>query len=140
MTCLANGYSINFIETQLKHFYLRFNAEKIRFCLDRTVYEKFRDRIFSLINQQCILSETQEQLDDNGYLFHFSYPYDYGPYNQFNEKFHDFCLTYFKDDEQLSHKDTKIILNTQQLYSLNTLLAQQKPSHELLKTTKKITF
>lgn len=134
MGCLMNGYSIDFIETQLKHFYIRFDAEKIQcFCPNQTVYEQLRHRLFDFINVQRTIYDKNQELEDKEYIFHFSYPYDYGPYRQFNKKFHEIWKKYFNDDDQLSHKDTKIVLNTKHLYSLNTLLAQQKPSHELLK-------
>jgi hypothetical protein len=141
MSCLLNGYSKDFIETQLKHFYIRFNAEKIRFCLDQTVYERLRHRLFDFINLQRTISDKTQALEDTEYIFRFSYPYDYGPYIKFKEKFHELWSTYLKDDCQLSHKDTKILLNTKHLFSLNTLLARQKPQDEpLLETTKKNIF
>jgi len=133
MTCLANGYSSDIIENQLKHFYIRFNAEKIRFCSDQIVYERLRRRLFDFINVQRTISDKNQELEDKEYIFHFSYPYDYGPYNQFNREFHKIWSNRLKHDSQLSHKDTKIILNTKHIYSLNTLLAQQKPIHDLLK-------
>jgi len=140
MACLANGYSIDFIETQLQHFYLRFNAVKIRYCLDQTVYQRFRDRLFDFTRSQRTLFDKDQELEDKNLICHFSYPYDYGLYNQFNEKFHQAWSTYLKNDPKLPHKDMKIILTTKHIHSLNTLLAQQKPSDGLLKISKKIIF
>jgi hypothetical protein len=132
MACLLNGYSIDFIETQLQHFYRRFNVEKMRFCLDQTTYEQLRHRLFDFIKVQRTLSDKARELEDQEYIFNFSYPYDYGPYNEFNFRFQNFWKTYLKHDAQLGHADTKVILNTKHLFSLNTLLGQQKPLHGLL--------
>ena len=89
IACLMNGYSMNFIETQLKHFYLRFNAEKIRFCSNQNTYQLLRQRLLDFINIQRDLSDKNQELEDKEYIIHFSYPYDYGPYNAFNKKFHE---------------------------------------------------
>jgi len=140
MTCLTNGYSRNFIETQLQHFYLRFNAEKIRYCLDQTVYERLRQRCLDLIQDQRIKTKKLRELEDQEYLLNFSYSYDYGSYFQFNQKFHQLWSQYLKHDEQLSHKDTKINLNPKQIFSLNTLFAGEKPSDEFYQTLLKKTY
>ena len=133
MTCLANGYSIDFIETQLKHFYRFFHAEETRYSLDQSTYEQFRRRSFDFIIEQHKTADNKQKLEDNNHVLYFSYPYDYGPYNQFNEKFLAHWAADLKDDPKLPSKDIKIILNTKHIYSLNALLAQQKPSDELLK-------
>ena len=140
MACLTYGYSIDFIHTQLKHFYLRFNLEKIIHCCpNQTIYEQLRHQLFDYIDVQRIRSDKYQELDDKEYIFHFSYPYDYGAYHQFHRKFQELWKKYFKEDSQLSHKDTQILLIPKSICSLNTLLAQQKPSHELLKVSKKST-
>ena len=136
MTCLANGYSIDFVETQLKHFYLRFNAEKVRLSLDQTAYERLRRRLFDFLHLQHRLWAKEQELDDQDFIFRFSYPYDYGSYHQFQQKFCELWSTYLKDDAQLSHQNTKTILTTQHIFSLNTLLAGQNPSEKRLQIAK----
>lgn len=142
MACLAYGYSIHFIETQLKHFYLNFNIDKFfRFCPNQTIYEQqLRRPLLDLVDMQRTRSERSQQLDDKEYIFRFSYPYDYGSYDQFQRKFQELWKKYFTHDSHLSHKDTNIVLVPKHIYSLNSLLAQQKPSHELLKASKKSTL
>ncbi|CAF1317143.1 unnamed protein product [Adineta steineri] len=133
MTCLANGYSIDFIEIQLKHLYIRFNAENIRFCLDQIVYQQLRRRILNFIDEQRIIYNKNEELEDQEYIFYLSYPYDYGSYNEYNRKFHETWRTHLQFDGQLSHPNAKVILAPKQIYSLNTLFAEEKPSNELFK-------
>lgn len=139
VTCLTNGYSIDFIETQLKHFYLRYNAEKIRFCLDQTVYERLRRRLLDFIPLQRTQLDKDQDLEDQEYRFYFSYPYDSGSYNQFKNKFYQLWSTYLKDDAQLAHKDTKISLHSKHMYSLNTFFGEEKPTDELYKKLSKKT-
>ena len=141
MACLSYGYSIHFIETQLKHFYLRFNIDKLRFCPNQTIYEQqLRRPLFDLIDMQRTRSVRSQQLDDKEYIFHFSYPYDYGLYDQFHRQFQELWKKHFQHDSHLTHKDTSIVLVPKPIYSLNSLLTQQKPCHELLKASKKTTL
>jgi len=132
ISCLRNGYSIDFIETQLKHFYRYFNAEIIRFCMDQVVYDKFRRRLFDFIDHQRIMFDKWQQFEKNDRIIYLHYLYDYGPRDKFKEKFHQIWSAYLRLDPHLSNDKTKIILNTKHIYSLNALLAQQKPSHDLL--------
>ena len=126
ITLLTNGYSRDYVETQLKHFYHFFNTARIRYCCDPSIYAQLRRQIFDFINKQ--------KREEHNQLIHFYYPYDYGPYRQFNRKFDEHWSRYIKPDPQLPSKEMKLVLNTKPIYSLNALLTQQKPSDELLKT------
>ena len=128
MTCLLQGYSNEFIQTQLKHFYDFFHAEKNRFCLDSENYERMRRRSFDLIARQRTCLLKQQQLEDEDFIFHFSYPYDYGAYNDFNQTFVDVWKKYLQIDAHLGHENTAIRINAKPIHSLNTLLANQKPT------------
>lgn len=141
MACLSYGYSVHLIETQLKHFFFRFNIDRFRCCSNQTVYEQqLRSRLFDFVDVQHSRSEKYQELEDKEYLFHFSYPYNFGAYDQFHRQFQELWKKHFKYDTHFTHKDTSIVLVPQSIYSLNTLLSQQKPCHELMKTSKTSTL
>lgn len=126
VACLLHGYSKELVDTQLKHFYLRFNAEKICHGLDTHVYDRLRRRLFDFIAVQRAQLFKQQQLEDEEFLFHFSYPYDYGAYHNFHDHFLTLWTKYFHVDAQLGHEDTTISLSCKPVYSLNALLAKEK--------------
>ena len=136
MSCLANGYSISFIEHELQQFYRYFNAEKIRFSMDEMVYNKLRGRLFNFIEVQRSTFAKHLELEDHERLLRFYYLYDYGPRNEFQDKFREIWYNFMKNHTQLSLKDIHICLTTKTLFSLNTLLAKQKPTCPLLRTLK----
>ena len=125
ITCLAHGYSRDFIEIQFKHFYQCFQSEEIiRFDLNQSVYDQIRRRVFHFMTEQRQIEEQNHTLADHNRLISFDYLYDYGPYHQFKMKFDEHWLTYIKEDPQLLNKqDMKIFLNTKHIYSLNTLFS-----------------
>ena len=136
MSCLLNGYSLDFIETQLTHFYQYFNADRIRFCMNQIVYDKLRGRLFDFIDRQRKNLDKFHALEDVERVIRLPYLYDYGLRQKFNEKFLEIWSQYLINDPHLSTEKTKFILNVKHIYSLNALLAQQKPSCEFMKLAK----
>ncbi|CAF3676623.1 unnamed protein product [Rotaria sordida] len=132
MTYLTYGYSIDMIENELKKIFHYFDIETHRFHMNDTVYEKLRCRLLNFIDIQRKMLDHDLELEQNERIQHLYYLYDYGPYKQFEEKFHNIWSTYIKNDSQRTSTNTKILLNAKHIFSLNTLLTQQKPTCELL--------
>ncbi|CAF1392968.1 unnamed protein product [Adineta steineri] len=114
---------IDFIEEQS---YLQMS------CL-ANVYQRLRQRVLVFIDEQRIMLDKNQALEDQEYIFHLSYRYDYGSSYAYNEEFHNTWTTNLEFDQQLSHPNAKVILTPKQIYSLNTLLAEEKSSNELFK-------
>ena len=51
LTCLTNGYSVLFVETQVENFFDHFHGNSIRCCLDQRRYHSFRAQWFDLMKQ-----------------------------------------------------------------------------------------
>jgi hypothetical protein len=133
MACLMNGYSNQFIETQLKHFYHYFNATTIRFSMNQMIYNKFRDRLLRFIDEQRINWKQAQELEAHERVIYLDYFYQNGGSpEKFHQKFHQIWSNYLAEDVQLSNKKTRMILKAKHIYSLNALLAEQKPSFPLL--------
>jgi len=136
ITYLTNGYSIEFIERRIQHFFEQFNVLSLRSSLDQHVYEQLRHRLFNFFNEQQQFSRTNQELVSDNQLIHMSYFYQYGPKNEFNEKIRKILLDNIHVPESFSdekkHRKIKIILTTKPKHSLNALLSQQKPDHMLL--------
>ena len=129
VTCLANGYSLDFVEKRISHFYHHFDALSLRLSLDQHVYDRLRHRLFNFISEQQRFIDTQQELEMNNQLVRLSYRYQYGPRWTFNQKLHEMIAKILHTHVPSSQKKIKIILNTNHQYSLNALLSQQKPLH-----------
>jgi hypothetical protein len=132
MACLLAGYSIDFLEMHLRHFFRSTNAEAIRFSMPEAVYDTFRQRLFDLAEQQRTRLQAYQALEDKERILHLHYLHDYGPRTRFRERFHQIWTNCLKHDYHLSNEKTKIVLHTKYVYSLNALLSAQKPSTALL--------
>ena len=141
ITCLANGYSLEFIEDRINHFFTYFHATSLRLSLDQKVYDKFRRRLFNfIIEQHCFFDKGQE-LEKKKQQVRLSYHYQFGPKYQFNEKLKQIIRdkVLHKPSQTFSrNNELKILVTTKQQHSLNALLSQQKPSHRLLNKEKTI--
>ena len=93
ITCLANGYSLEFIERRIDHFYTHFDAASLRFFVDQYDYDKLRLRLFNFISEQQHIFYANEELDKNNQLFRLSYLYQFGPKHEFNKNVVKFCRT-----------------------------------------------
>jgi len=136
LTCLANGYSLYFVERRVDHFFRYFNANAMRYCQDQKLYERFRTQVFTFVEQQHLMLEKTQRFDDDRKLFHFYYLYEYGPRSQFDESFHRLWMQYFKQHRLFSPERSKIILTTKHQHSLNALLAPPTSRYRTL-TAKK---
>ena len=136
LICLANGYSLYFVERRVDHFFRYFNANAMRYCQDQTLYERFRTQVFTFVEQQHLMSEKTQRFDDDRKLFHFHYLYEYGPRSKFDESFHRLWMQYFKEHRLFSPERSKIILTTKHQHSLNAVLAQPTSCYRTLTVTK----
>lgn len=129
MTCLSYGYSIDFIENEFEKFYGYFNCnETVRYGLNQNLYEKLRFRLLNFIKIERQLLDKQDELEDQERLIHFSYFFDYGSSNRFQQKFNKIWSDFVKNHTKLSSDKTKVLLNAKHVFSLNTLLAQDRPN------------
>ena len=135
MTYLANGYSLEFIEKHMEHFFTFFDGKKLQHLpLDQRLYEKFRHRLFNFMSEQRQYMEKKQESFKKNRRFHLSYTHDnMSAKGEFNKKLrkilseniplHD--VTFENNKLQLD-----IIPNYQ--YSLNALLSRQRPIHPIL--------
>jgi len=133
-TCLINGYSLLFVETQVDHFFQYFHGGEMRYCLDQNKYHSFRQQWFDLMEKSYARSMRIQQLDDQGEVIRLHYLYELGPRCQFNQQFQQLWTKYFDKHPTLSKEKVQILLSTKHLYSLNSLLANQKCSLSVLLT------
>ncbi|CAM4962832.1 unnamed protein product [Rotaria socialis] len=133
MSCFVSGYSDKWTEYEFKKFYEYFNIETYRFHMNQTIYEQLRRRLLIHNDTQCDKSLQELDLKSNKYFLRFHYPYRYGYHRKFEEKFYEILSTFMKNHPQLSSNQRKLLLTAHHLFSLNTLLTQQKPVCELLK-------
>ena len=95
--------------------------------------------MFNFITEQKHIFYANEELEKTNQLFRLSYLYQFGPKHEFNKKCRKILSDDLKPHVQPWKNKTKLVLTTKHQYSLNALLARQKPSHDLL-TTKKTIF
>ncbi|CAF3497171.1 unnamed protein product, partial [Rotaria socialis] len=126
LTCLANGYSIFFVENNVQHFFGYFHADTMRYLKDQTIYDKFRHDWFGFMTMQYELSDKLQTFNDNDCLIHLNYLYEFGPKCQFNQQFHCLWSESFNQHQNLSKDKAKVQLTTKHQHSLNSLLAGEK--------------
>lgn len=132
MACLANGYSSRFVETQLTRLFQDFDARSMRFVRDPALYDQLRRRCFDFIDKQRSHLDTYQKLQADERVIDLYYFYQNGAQEKFCRQFHQIWSTYLAKDPQLSNEKTRINLKPKHVYSLNALLAQQKPPCPLL--------
>ena len=132
LTCLANGYSLYFVERRVDHFFQYFNANAMRYCQDQKLYDRFRTQVFTFVEQQRVMSEKIQRVNDERKLFHFHYLYEYGPRSKFDESFRHLWMQYFKQHRLFSPERSKIILTTKHQHSFNTFLDQPTSCYRTL--------
>ncbi len=126
LTCLANGYSYQFVESRIVHFYDFFQARTLRYSMNQTMYEKFRWQWFDFIDMQRPLSSKLQKFYDTNHLIRFNYFYEFGSRCQFHEEFHQLWMKYFGTHPALCKEKMVMILTSKHRHSLNALLTQQK--------------
>jgi hypothetical protein len=126
LTCLANGYSLQFVDSRVSHFYDYFQTNTLRYSLDQILYYKFRRQWFNFTDIQRAYSNNLQHLSDNGHLIRLHYLYEFGAKCQFNQEFHKLWNKHFGTNPILCKEKTAIHLTTKHLHSLNALLGQSK--------------
>lgn len=128
LTYLANGYSLQFVDSHMAHFFDYFQAVDLRYSMDQIMYDKFRRQCFNFKDVHRALSDQLQHMDDTSQVIHLHYLYQYGDRCLFDKEFQQLWNTYFKGHSQLDPTKTTVRLTTKHLHSLNALLAQQKSS------------
>ena len=126
MACLFAGYSVDFLEMHLQHFFRSTNADVTGFAMQQSNYDKLRQRLLDSADTQRARLQSCQELEDKERVLHLHYLHDYGPRARFRHRFNQIWTTYLREDYHLSNEKTKIILDTKHVYSLNALLTEQK--------------
>lgn len=133
VTCLSNGYSIEFIDKRVHHFFKHFDAMSLRQTLDQNVYEKLRRRLFNFVNEQKLIMNRNEELVKKNQRIRLSYLHAFGSRYKFEEQLREILFTYLKKKGSSSKLEfPKLLSSVKYQYSLNALLSEQKPYHPLL--------
>ncbi|CAF3392411.1 unnamed protein product [Rotaria socialis] len=128
LTYLTNGYSLEFVESHMEHFFNFFHMSSMRFSNDQSMYDKFRNLLFGYMTKQHQRCDELQEMKNKGQVIQLNYRYEYGPRCEFNKIFHQLWLDYFKEHRSLSKNKINVLLTTRHLHSLNTLLTKEKLS------------
>lgn len=121
---LRHGYSIEFMDDELKRFFAYFNAENARFVIDQMDFNRLRQRCLDYIdNEQRFIKQYWQSSNSNS-LIKLYYLYEHGSYEEFDEKFRQLWDKYFEKHPTLSRSTTRLIITAKSVFSLNTLLSQ----------------
>ncbi|CAF4818731.1 unnamed protein product [Rotaria sp. Silwood1] len=132
VSCLANGYSLEFIEKHIDHFFTHFDAVSLRSVLDQQVYMKLRHRLFNFVSEQRQIFRMNKELEEQNQRFHLSYLCEYGPKQKFNEELQKMLSKSLNSSKKSAKMNTiNLRFTTQSSYSLNAFLGKQKPYHPL---------
>lgn len=132
MTCLVNGYSLLFVETQVDHFFRYFHGSDLRYVVDQQKYHSFRQQWFDLMQSCYTRSLRLKDRLDEGQVIRLHYLYELGPRCHFNRQFEEIWCKYFDKHVTLSKNKVSMVLRTKHLYSLNSLLSNQNCSFSVL--------
>ncbi|CAF1550694.1 unnamed protein product, partial [Adineta ricciae] len=128
ITFLANGYSLAFVQDQLKQFLIRLNPSSGEQPMDlnRGTYTSLRIQMLRHFRQKNVHLEERQELENKHQLVELYYLYDWGSRHEFNQYFYPhWTRTINKDPRFLKH-GLKIILNSKHCFLSNTLLVQYK--------------
>ena len=133
LTFLANGFSLAFVQSRVRQFFIHFDAVRLRIGMDQTSYDRLRQKLLGSIDSEQYLFEQNETFENDDCLSQLYYLYECGSRRQFNREFRRLWNDHFKNDRAIAAMKGKILFTTKHLYSLNALLAKQKPSSSILK-------
>ncbi len=133
LSFLANGFSLAFVRSRVRQFFVHFDAVRLRISMDQPSYDRLRRDLISSIDREQTVFEQNETFENDDCLSRFYYLYEWGDRRQFNREFRRLWNDHFKNDRAIAAMKGKILFTTKQRYSLNTLLAQQKPLSSILK-------
>ena len=135
MTYLANGYSIDFIDKHIQHFFTFFDAKSLQqLPLDQNGYRKIRHRLFNFMREARQYKEKKQESFKKNQRFHLSYIYDnVGPRGKFNKKLREILSKHVQpQNPTFENSKLQLDITTKTQYSLNSLLSRQRPSHPIL--------
>lgn len=125
-TYLANGYSLNFVDRHVQHFFDYFQCKNMRYSIEPNAYHSFRSRWFDVMKKNQTLIRQFHQMDIDELVLRFDYQYELGPRCEFEEFFSRTWYDCFKEHQQLSKDNIIIRLNSRQMNSLNSLVARYR--------------
>ncbi|CAF4124393.1 unnamed protein product [Rotaria sordida] len=127
MTFLTNGYSLDFVEYNLRQFYSRFFRSEYQIKdLNRHSYRILRRELFRLVDEEKRELEEERRLQKSNKLIRLHYLFDWGSRCQFNEKFYKLWSDIITKDPIFKEFGLKIKLNTKHCYSSNMFVARIK--------------
>ncbi|CAF1486986.1 unnamed protein product [Rotaria sordida] len=125
MTFLTNGYSLDFVEYNLRQFYSRFYRSECKIKdINRHTYRILRRELFRLVDEEKRELKEEQQLQKSNKLIRLHYVFDWGSRCQFNEKFYKLWSDIITKDPIFKEFGLKIKLNTKYCYSSNMFLAR----------------
>lgn len=130
MAYLSHGYSRESLETLLDDFYRYFNWNPARLRLQSNTYERLRQQMFKYREKQQMETMKMERFQMNNRTIILNYLFDQGPWRRFHQRFFQIWSTYLQHDVHLGPEKTNIHLKGKQIYSLHTLLINDKPSND----------
>ncbi|CAF4227361.1 unnamed protein product, partial [Adineta steineri] len=136
-TCLVNGYSLEFVDHRIHHFFTYFDAISLLSVLNQDEYDKLRRRLMTYIGEQKEYHLKNKELEKNKQLIRLNYLHEFGVKYEFNRQLKEILSKNLVDKNAPFIKQKLTInLSTIHQYSLNALLSQQKPSHPLFNKEK----
>ncbi|CAF4291488.1 unnamed protein product, partial [Rotaria sordida] len=125
MTFLTNGYSLDFVEYNLRQFYSRFFRSEYQIKdLNRHSYRILSRELFRLVDEEKRNLKEEQQLQKNNQLISLYYLFDWGSRCQFNEKFYKLWTSLLTKDAKFNQFGLQVKLNTKHCYSSNMFLAR----------------
>lgn len=131
MTLLANGYTLEFVERRINHFFHHFNATSLRRVQDQQAYNRLRHQMFNFLSEQNRQLNAEEEAKNKKLYVQIQYPYQYGSREAFEKQCRQLLSNHFSARLKIPSNRMNIVLMAQQPYSLNALLSQQKPCHHI---------
>ncbi|CAF1322835.1 unnamed protein product [Adineta steineri] len=136
-TCLVNGYSLEFVDDRVRHFFKHFDGISLLSVLNQDEYDKLRRRLMNYIDEQKEYNLKNKELEKNKQLIRLNYLHEFGRKHEFNRQLKEILSTNLVDKKiPFIKQQLTINLKTIHQYSLNGLLSQQKPSHPLFNKEK----
>ncbi|CAF4200999.1 unnamed protein product [Adineta steineri] len=114
LTCLANGYSLDFVEYHMEQFFTRLHPMNRGIILNRWTYPTFRTRLFTYMREQ-----QQRQLKNNPSFIQLSYLFDWGSRCEFNEKFDRLWWQILESNTRFRNLNLRVKLTAKHCYPSN---------------------
>ncbi|CAF1451813.1 unnamed protein product [Adineta steineri] len=136
-TCLVNGYSLEFVDHRIRHFFKHFDGISLLSVSNQDEYDKLRRRLMNHIGDQKEYNLKNKELEKNNQLIRLNYLHEFGVKHEFNRQLKEILSkNLVNTNAPFERQQLTINLTTIHQYSLNGLLSQQKPSHPLFNKEK----